>query len=210
MDATTRQRSSATAEKISELFREVWPNRKRHPDLYACSYVATAMATVKWNGVKAPKSPPSFLGRATKLARDFLRELPAAREKLEPLDVRQISDFKSYPIEALPPEFREITEQIDRMAAVEREIQVLLNARFSSAGWNPGHFIGGAAQEAWRRTGEAPPGCTSEELCGFVKQALEAIGYHYSKDSVREMLRNRYKRRRRSKYKRRRSGKVRS
>jgi hypothetical protein len=193
---------SPMSKTVWRLFHEAWPDRKRCPNFPACARVATAMAIVKSvdkrKGVKRLK-PLSPLGEAAEPARLVLKHLPAARNKLQPLDIRQNyrppDQLDPIDIEALRPEFREIIELIDRMAAAEREVYALLAISFPfidhrNAAW----FIGREAREAWYCTDETLPGWTSEPLCKFVTLTLAAIGRHYAEDSVREMLRNRDRR----------------
>jgi hypothetical protein len=216
MDATTR-RSSVTAERVSELFREVWPDRKCYPDLAACSFVAVRLETVKRMGVKRPKSPPP-LGKAVKPARAFLRQLPTARKKLVVFDIRQNRRIPDQPIdiETLQSEFQKIIELVDKMAAVERDVRALLDAPFPFADRrNAAHFIADTAQKAWRRAGETdaprsdPPDRSSERspendpLCVFVRHALAEIGHEYSISYVSDMLRDRHHRPRSGKARRR-------
>jgi hypothetical protein len=159
-----RQWPPITPEKVLELFREAWPNRKWYPSSSACYPVTVKINVVRVKGVKPPKRQLLLGVEAAKYARLFLRRLTAGREKLQNLDIRRhqnydgrrdwliLSTFPPYPKELVTQLFgaRQIVELIEKMQAVERDVRTLLDAPSPFPDHrNAALFIGNAAKEAW-------------------------------------------------------------
>ncbi len=186
-------------QKLTPLFREVWPKAKHHPSASDCYRLATSLCIVKVDFEKRARQPRPTPPAALKHARALVRHLPilrrdweafAGRCRLEAEEREFYLDRNGYETSMLG------LCAIERLAAAADDL-LKLGAPPKPPARKPAAFIASAVRDTWRRipTAKVPQSVgPNDPLCRFVAAALSLIDRHLSPSTISDELRNRRQR----------------